>query len=84
MVSAWATLAAYLFMMVLSYFLGQKYYPIPYKTGKMVMVLLLLVAFSYISYYVFDANFWIGNALLLLFVGILVLTEKKSIMAMKK
>lgn len=84
MVSAWATLAAYLFMMVLSYFLGQKYYPIPYKIGKMVMVLLLLVAFSYISYYVFDANFWIGNALLLLFVGILVFTEKKLIMAMKK
>lgn len=34
--SAWAALACYLLMCVLSYIQGQKYFPIPYKTGRMV------------------------------------------------
>jgi O-antigen/teichoic acid export membrane protein len=33
--SAWATLVCYGSMMVVSYFLGQKYYPVPYKVGKL-------------------------------------------------
>lgn len=34
MASAWATLLAYLTQMVLSYYWGQKHYPIPYNTRK--------------------------------------------------
>ena len=34
MASAWATLICYASMMVLSYFLGRKYYPVPYELGK--------------------------------------------------
>ncbi len=33
--SAWAALACYAFMCVASYLLGQKYFPIPYKIGRM-------------------------------------------------
>ena len=33
--SAWATLACYGSMMIVSYFLGQKYYPVPYEVGKL-------------------------------------------------
>ncbi len=33
--SAWTALACYLFMVVAAYLLGQKYYPIPYKVGRM-------------------------------------------------
>ena len=33
--SAWATLACYASMMIVSYFLGQKYYPVPYEVGKL-------------------------------------------------
>lgn len=41
--SAWATLACYAFMMVVSYLLGQRYYPIPYATVKQVFYLALAV-----------------------------------------
>jgi O-antigen/teichoic acid export membrane protein len=33
--SAWTALGCYLFMVVSCYLLGQKYYPIPYKIGRM-------------------------------------------------
>lgn len=33
--SAWTALACYSFMAVTAYLLGQKYYPIPYKVGRM-------------------------------------------------
>ena len=34
MASAWATLICYASMMIASYFLGRKYYPVPYELGK--------------------------------------------------
>ena len=49
MVSAWVTFIAYFLMMVLSYFLGQKYYPIPYRIKKISFFLVLLMVFSFIS-----------------------------------
>jgi len=39
--SAWATLACYTFMMVSSYLLGQKYYPIPYATKKITAYIII-------------------------------------------
>lgn len=79
MVSAWATLAAYFAMMLVSYYLGQKYYPIPYKTKKILFYLSLTILFSVISYVIFDANYWVGNLLLLIFVGIIYFIERKSL-----
>ncbi|MFP3637128.1 polysaccharide biosynthesis C-terminal domain-containing protein, partial [Bacillus sp. SIMBA_033] len=58
MVSAWVTLAAYFTMMVLSYFLGQKYYPIPYRMKKIVSFIILLGIFTYIISGIFNYNFW--------------------------
>ena len=80
MVSAWTTLAAYFVMMVMSYFLGQKYYPIPYRIKKISLCLVLLVVFSFISYQVFDANFWIGNLFFLTFAGIILYFEKDFVL----
>lgn len=80
MVSAWTTLAAYFLMMILSYFLGQKYYPIPYRVNKIVLCLLLLSVFSFISYQLFDANFWAGNILFFIFTGLIVYSEKDYIL----
>jgi O-antigen/teichoic acid export membrane protein len=31
--AAWTTLICYAVMMIISYFLGQKHYPVPYKVG---------------------------------------------------
>lgn len=80
MVSAWVTFAAYFTMMVLSYFLGQKFYPIPYRAGKIMFFMFLLMVFGFIIYY-FDYNFWIGNTLLIIFTGILLYSEKDFILS---
>ena len=63
MVSAWVTLIAYFSMMVLSYFLGQKYYPIPYRVKKISFFLVLLMVFSFISVKYFNYNVWLSNIL---------------------
>ncbi|MFM1875494.1 MAG: hypothetical protein RL266_1231 [Bacteroidota bacterium] len=39
MASAWATFACYGSMMIVSYLLGQKYYPVPYELGKLALLL---------------------------------------------
>lgn len=79
MISAWATLMAYFCMAVSSYYLGQKYYPIPYKKKKIILYLTLCVLFSWLSYTIFDANYIIGNILLVLFAGIIFYIEKRSL-----
>ena len=45
---AWATLAAYGSMMVISYFMGQRYFPVPYATKKLIsyIVVMLLLFFT--------------------------------------
>ncbi|WP_228236690.1 lipopolysaccharide biosynthesis protein [Allomuricauda sp. M10] len=70
MASAWATLAAYGSMMFLSYYFGRKYYPIPYNMRKIVFYLVVSVAFSILSFYVFNRNLIAGSILLLLFLGL--------------
>lgn len=77
-ISAWATLIAYFTMMLVSYYLGQKYYPIPYKSKKIIFYLTLSILLSLISYVIFDANYWIGNFLLLIFALIIYFFERKS------
>jgi len=81
MVSAWVTLAAYFVMMVLSYFLGQKYYPIPYRMKKISFFIILLAVFSYVIVELFDYNFWIGNLLFLMYAGILMYSEKDILLS---
>lgn len=39
--AAWATFVCYAFMMVVSYFLGQKHYPIPYPKKKLLTYLVI-------------------------------------------
>jgi O-antigen/teichoic acid export membrane protein len=48
MASAWATLIVYAFQMVVSYFMGQKYYPIKYNRKKFVMYLGTSILFFFI------------------------------------
>ena len=84
MVSAWVTLIAYFSMMVLSYFLGQKYYPIPYRVKKISFFLILLMIFSLISVYIFKYNFWLSNSLFVIYSGILLYSEKEFILSKVK
>ncbi len=45
--AAWSAFACNAVMMLLSYFLGQKYYPIPYDTGKNLLLLGLATLFYF-------------------------------------
>jgi O-antigen/teichoic acid export membrane protein len=47
--SAWATLLCYFTMVVLSYFSGQKFYPIPYPLGRMSFYGLLALGLYFLS-----------------------------------
>lgn len=77
--SAIATLAAYGIMMFLSFFIGKKYYPIPYNIKKISFYLLLSIAFSIVSFYFFRENYLVGATLLILYVGIVFYAEKKEL-----
>jgi len=82
--SAVATLAAYGTMMLLSYFLGRKYYPVPYDIKKIIGYLLLAILFSGIVFYVFDRNLYLGTVLLLVFLLLVILSEKKELKRIMK
>ena len=64
-------------MMVLSYLLGKKYYPIPYNMRKIAFYLGISLLFSVLSFYVFNRNLYIGLGLLLVFLGLLYRLEKE-------
>lgn len=84
MISAWATWFVYFFMMVFSYFLGQKYYPVPYRVKKIGMILITLGVFSFVSYKLFDADIIIGNLMFVLFVGIIAYSEREMLARLVK
>lgn len=83
--SAWATLICYGSMMVISYFLGQKYYPIPYnlrKIGLYVFVALLLFFIRYRQDLTGDFSwgvFGYHTVLILVFVGVVGFFEQKTL-----
>ena len=78
--SAWATLAAYGSMMLLSYALGRKYYPIPYNLRKIFFYMGISILFSVLSFYVFNRNLLPGLLLLLVFLGLLYRLEKEVLL----
>lgn len=49
MACAWATLASYSFMMITSYLLGQKYYPVKYNLRSISVFTFLALGFYFIS-----------------------------------
>ncbi len=77
--SAIATLCAYALMMVLSYYYGRKYYPIPYDLKRIGLYLSVSVLFSGLSFYVFRDKFIVGIILLIVFLSIVYVSEKKQI-----
>lgn len=47
--SAWATLACYFSMMIASYFLGQKYFPVPYNLPRIFLYLAVAIGLYFLS-----------------------------------
>jgi O-antigen/teichoic acid export membrane protein len=82
--SAIATLAAYGTMMIVSYILGQRKFPIPYDLKKIGGYLLLSIGFSTVSFYFFESNLIIGSVLLLVFLLWIFLAEKNQLKRLLK
>lgn len=79
MASAWATLFAYGSMMFLSFFVGRKYYPIPYNLVKIGSYLIGSIVLSYISFTYFRENYWVSTLFILLFGGLIYANEHKEL-----
>lgn len=77
--SAWITLFTYFFMVILSYLLGQKKYPIPYHILKNISYISVAGCLSWISYAIFNSNIWIGNFLLIIFFLGTCILERKNL-----
>ena len=84
MASAWISFIAYATMMVLSYIWGQKNYPIPYKLKKNLAYIISSGIVVYFSFYVFNRNIYIGNAMLLIYIGIAFYFERANLRAIFK
>ncbi len=81
--AAATSMIAYLVMMIVSYFLGQKYYPIPYEK-TISLYLGISTLFSFVYFYNFRENYFVGMAFLLIFVGIIYYNEKTFIQRLLK
>lgn len=77
--SAIATIAAYGSMMVISYTLGNKYYPIPYEKKKIGAYLGISIVFSCVYFYQFRENYFVGIPMLLVFSYFIYYNEKETI-----
>jgi O-antigen/teichoic acid export membrane protein len=82
---AWATLAAYGSMMVISYFMGQKYFPVPYARKKLLSYMaVMLVLFFAEKLVMFLTGIMIirlicGAGLMYLFLLLVYTVEKKEL-----
>ena len=77
--SAIATVSAYASMMLVSYYFGNKYYPIPYNLKKIGIYLSVSIIFSLIAFYKFEHEFALQFLLLIVFLAIVFVMEKKEI-----
>lgn len=77
--SAWVSMLAYFVMMVISYVLGQRHYPIPYELKRISAYLFVSVVLVGLSFWVFNRNIYIGNAMLILFIAAVIYFEKDQL-----
>ena len=79
--SAIATIAAYGSMMVISYYLGQKKYPIPYEINKISKYLGISILLSALSFYIeIFRNSYIFGILALLLFGYYIYRNEKQVL----
>ncbi|HKJ06382.1 MAG TPA: polysaccharide biosynthesis C-terminal domain-containing protein, partial [Flavobacteriaceae bacterium] len=84
MAAAWATLAAYGSMTVISYIIGRKHYPVPYNLKKSLSYLVSAVAITFVSFNYFRENYWISLILVIAFAILIYFNERKELLAILK
>lgn len=82
--SAIATMAAYGSMMLLSFYFGRKYYPIPYDLKRIGGYLLISISFSVVYFYLFRNNYYLGSVLILIFFALIYYAEKDQLKQLLK
>lgn len=82
--AAWATLLAYLSMVIISFVLGQKHYKVPYDVFRVLLYLIIGAGLSFLVYYNFNANYYISTAILLVFFAFILVLEKNEIKQLLK
>lgn len=84
--SAWASFSCYLTMMVVSWLLGRKYFPIDYHVGRLVTFVALALALYFVSELVSTANKWldmgVGTLLIALYIWIVLRIEHVTLSQM--
>lgn len=85
--SAWATLACYFSMVVVSYIWGQKHLKIPYNLSKNIAYLFFALIIFFVSYLYSPSNNHLSIALntiyLLIFIFVIFFNEKKNLKKLK-
>jgi O-antigen/teichoic acid export membrane protein len=82
--AAWATVGAYLSMVIVSYILGQKHYPVPYDAKRICIYLITTTFLSAISFLCFKGVFFINTLLIIMFGVLIYLLEKKELKIIMK
>lgn len=84
--AAWATLACYGSMMVISYLVGQKYFPVNYNLKAAGLYLIIALGFYALSVFLKTGhetlNFIIGTGFMLLFMAIVFFAERRFILTL--
>ena len=85
--SAWATLICYFSMMVLSYFVGQKHFPINYNIKKALGYLGVAVIFYFITYFlklqIMYVRLSVHTIFVILFILMVIKIEKPQYLKLK-
>jgi len=81
--SAWASFACYATMMILSYFLGQKYFPINYHIGRLALYFFSSTALYGLTILLATPNKWVnmsvGTLLIALYIIMVLRVEKVTL-----
>ncbi|NVK52006.1 MAG: polysaccharide biosynthesis C-terminal domain-containing protein [Flavobacteriaceae bacterium] len=82
--SAWATVITYGFMMVISYLIGKKHYPVPYQLKKVSFYTFFAVGLSWISFSYFRENLWFSLSAIFSYFACIYFLEKTTIKQLLK
>lgn len=86
--AAWATFTCYFSMMVVSYFLGQKYYHVNYDLKRIIGYLLLAVGIYFFTVLIKPEVLYIrlsvNTVLLVLYVFLIILIERPRLLKLKR
>jgi O-antigen/teichoic acid export membrane protein len=83
--AAWANISCYIFMMIVSYFIGQKYYPVDYPLKKIGMYLGVSLGLYFLYSFLVTLipseilQLILGVVLLTSFIGFVYLTDKNEL-----